>query len=222
MKTLLKKYQNSFVPIVPIDFKKEKYLKLDLSVNNPKLQNYNFHNIEEMDRFIEDVLTQANVKIAVGGYAEERAIYQSSDVFKTSEGSRSIHLGVDIFMPAGTAVFTPLDGKVHSFQNNNNFRDYGPTIILEHQLENINFYTLYGHLSLDSLKNLKEGQIFHRGEKIAEFGTSEENGQWSPHLHFQIIKDMLGKKGDFIGVAPKSEKDFYLENCPDPNFILGL
>ncbi|WP_238593699.1 hypothetical protein, partial [Endozoicomonas atrinae] len=51
---------------------------------------------------------------------------------------------------------------------------------------------------------------------------SEVNGHWPPHLHFQVISDLLDQKGDFIGVAPKSERDYYLSICPDPNLILGI
>ena len=116
----------------------------------------------------------------------------------------------------------PLDGIVHSFAFNNNDSDYGATIILTHNLDGVGFHTLYGHLSLNSLKNLYEGQKVTSGEVIAEFGMRFENGNWPPHLHFQLIADMQGWKGDYPGVCRFSERMQWLTNCPDPNIILKM
>jgi murein DD-endopeptidase MepM/ murein hydrolase activator NlpD len=88
-------------------------------------------------------------------------------------------------------------------------------------LETIVFHTLYGHVSLSDLAQLHEGQYINRGEIIAHFGDFNENGNWPPHLHFQVIGDMYSKKGDFPGVCAISEQEKYLSNCPDPNFILN-
>jgi len=111
---------------------------------------------------------------------------------------------------------------VHSFQFNDHFGDYGATIILEHQLDGLAIHSLYGHLSLASLSGLKEGQFIANGERFAEFGIPEENGHWPPHLHFQLIFDMQGLKGDYPGVCCYSQRAAYLANCPDPNDILAL
>ena len=61
-----------------------------------------------------------------------------------------------------------------------------------------------------------------KGDVIGEFGIPMENGQWPPHLHFQVIKDMGEGKGDYPGVCKLSEREKYLENCPDPDLILGM
>jgi murein DD-endopeptidase MepM/ murein hydrolase activator NlpD len=141
---------------------------------------------------------------------------------ETETEPRRLHLGVDIWGPAGTKVMAPLDGIVHSFAFNNNDSDYGATIILTHNLDGVGFHTLYGHLSLNSLKNLYEGQKVTSGEVIAEFGMRFENGNWPPHLHFQLIADMQGWKGDYPGVCRFSERMQWLTNCPDPNIILKM
>ncbi|HMB89916.1 MAG TPA: aminotransferase class III-fold pyridoxal phosphate-dependent enzyme, partial [Rhodothermales bacterium] len=39
---------------------------------------------------------------------------------------------------------------------------------------------------------------------------------------FQVITDMLGRKGDFPGVAPPSEREVWLGICPDPNLLVGI
>ncbi len=84
------------------------------------------------------------------------------------------------------------------------------------------FFTLYGHLSLADIQNLKEGQEVKRGQKFAHFGKPAENGQWPPHLHFQIIENLSGYRGDYPGVCKLSEREKYLANCPDPGIILQL
>ena len=171
--------------------------------------------------YVTETLNKLRLRLGIGHYGEDRAIYKSPLYIGDGE-SRSVHLGIDLFVPAGTAIFSPLDGIVHSFQDNNNFLDYGPTLILEHKLNGVIFYTLYGHLNRASLKRLNVGQQTTAGEIIASVGRQHENGSWPPHLHFQIITDLLGYKGDFPGVARPSEKEYYLKLCPDPNLLLHL
>jgi hypothetical protein len=161
--------------------------------------------------------------VRAGGYGEDRGVY--SQVLFAPEGvePRTVHIGFDIFAPAGAEVITPLNGKVHSSRINEAEGDYGPTIILEHTpAPGLTFHTLYGHLSRDSLKGLKPGTAFMAGEKIAELGTKRENGGWAPHLHFQVILDIGAAKGDYPGVCKRSEQDHWLSICPDPAVLLGL
>ncbi len=136
--------------------------------------------------------------------------------------SRSIHLGIDIWGAEGTKVYAPLGGLVHSFAYNNNFGDYGATLILMHQLDTVTFYTLYGHLSLDDIAHVTEFKYIVRGQVIGHFGNVAENGDWPPHLHFQIIKDMRLNKGDYPGVCSITEREKYLLNCPDADLILNM
>ena len=125
-------------------------------------------------------------------------------------------------MKANTPIYAPLNGRIHSFQNNDKPFDYGPTIILEHVLEeNVQFYTLYGHLSKVSLENLSVGQTIEQGQLVGYIGEKSENGGWNPHLHFQVISDMDDLKGDYPGVASKQDASTMLHKCPDPQLILG-
>ena len=121
-----------------------------------------------------------------------------------------------------TKVLAVLDGEIHSFRNNNNYGNYGPTVILKHKIKGQLFYTLYGHLSLSSLKNLTKGSKISEGNKIGFIGNSSVNGDYSPHLHFQIIRDIENYFGDYPGVASKKNIEFYKNNCPDPNLLLKL
>ncbi|HTM81489.1 peptidoglycan DD-metalloendopeptidase family protein [Asticcacaulis sp.] len=162
--------------------------------------------------------------LLVGGYDEERAIY-SGPVFAAPDGAepRTVHLGIDLFEAAGAPVFAPLAGVVHSFQDNANPKDYGPTIILAHAVTSqLTFYTLYGHLSRDSLYGLAIGKPVAAGEEVARLGAAAVNGDWPPHLHFQLILDMQDKRGDYPGVFKKSEREQWKRICPDPAPLLGI
>jgi hypothetical protein len=121
---------------------------------------------------------------------------------------------MDFWTTAGTPVFAPLAGEVHSFQINEGSGNYGPTIILYHPTEKS--YSLYGHLANDDLKNLKVGDVIAAGQLLCHLGNPSENGGWPPHLHFQLIRDMQGMEGDYPGVCSKRDIDFYANNCPDP------
>jgi murein DD-endopeptidase MepM/ murein hydrolase activator NlpD len=161
-------------------------------------------------------------QLRAGGYAEDRTSYTQELFAPTGEEPRTVHLGVDVFAPLNAEVFAPLDARVHSFRDNANPGDYGPCIILEHAAEGITFHTLYGHLSRASLEGLSPGKSFKAGERIAKLGGPEENGGWTPHLHFQIILDLKGFSGDYPGVAKRSESTSWLAICPDPAPFLGL
>ena len=174
--------------------------------------------MSDLEDFIQAETTRAEKEFAFGGYLEDREVYRNASLFGSDE-PRTIHLGMDIWLDAGTSIYMPYDGRIHSFQDNNNSGDYGPTIITRHILNKQVFFLLFGHLSHDSLISPEKGKFIKRGEKIADLGTFEENGGWPPHLHFQIIKDMEGCQGDYPGVARKSELNHYQSNCPDPMII---
>ncbi|MNF26258.1 hypothetical protein D3C84_68880 [compost metagenome] len=221
LEKLLKSIPN--VNVIDNSIPYDQYIPLDLSVSNKALSGLALDNAFDFENFIEKNLAENHSKVAYGGYNEERNLYKRSSVFndnKTEE--RNIHIGLDLWIKAGTSVLAALDGTVHSFNYNNNLGDYGPTIILEHQLENQTFYTLYGHLSLESIAELEIGTFFSKGQQLASLGDATVNGDYAPHLHFQIIKNIGDHCGDYPGVCSKSDLDFYLENCPDPNVLLKI
>jgi murein DD-endopeptidase MepM/ murein hydrolase activator NlpD len=208
-------------PLLPFSLDKRNTVPLDLSAGNLRLLQINFTHTETLNDFIFAEIRAAEARAAIGGYNEERILYSRSGHFGGTE-PRTIHLGVDVWTEAGTPVFAPLAGKVHSFRDNAGFGDYGPTVILEHRLPGIVFFTLYGHLSRTSLSDLFEGKYLEAGQAVGAIGPYPENGDWPPHLHFQLITDMLGLKGDFPGVAALSQRSRYLSLCPDPTFLLSL
>ncbi|MFC6998701.1 peptidoglycan DD-metalloendopeptidase family protein [Rufibacter roseus] len=212
---------SSFAPILDQDLNAPDVARLDFSASNPALLHADLKDTPAFEEVVQQMLQKQNATIGVGGYFENRVIYRRSEHFDGAAEARSIHLGVDIWAPAHVPIYAPLAGTVHSFQDNNNFGDYGPTIILEHELEGERFYTLYGHLSRASLAGLEAGKSFEAGQQVATMGPYPENGDWPPHLHFQLMTDMLGKHGDFPGVCAPSEEAFYRQICLDPNLVLN-
>ncbi|MES2828953.1 MAG: peptidoglycan DD-metalloendopeptidase family protein [Bacteroidota bacterium] len=198
----------------------DRLFHFDLTAGNKELNSATFGDTDLFSEWIDKKLVDNNCRYGIGGYNEHRTIYERSDHFNGPEESRRLHLGVDIWGPAGTSVYNFADGFVHSFKFNDNFGDYGSTIILRYKLNGRVFHVLYGHLSLSSLNDLAAGMLIPAGTRFAEFGKKEENGYWPPHLHFQVIEDMQGMVGDYPGVCQYSNRNVYLNNCPDPAFIL--
>ncbi len=200
----------------------ENTLPLDFTEANKALAEVDLGDTAKFNAFVFGQMETANKKYGIGGYLEKRGIYRRSEVFATATSNfRNIHLGVDIWAEAGSSVYAPLPGKIHSFQDNQGFGNYGPTLILAHNLGEKTLYSLYGHLSRASLSQFEVGQEVASGERICEIGPYPENGDWPPHLHFQLMWDMGNYWGDYPGVAAEQDLDYFRENCPDPNLLLG-
>ncbi|RZM27629.1 MAG: peptidase M23 [Pedobacter sp.] len=206
--------------VVDFDPAADRLYDFDFTSKNNELNETILGNTDLFSEWVSSKLSDNHCRYGIGGYNEHRTIYARSEHFDSGEEPRRLHLGVDIWGPAGTPVFNFYDAELHSFKFNDHFGDYGATIILKYQLEGLTFHALYGHLDLASLAGLEEGQFLAAGQQIAVFGAKEENGYWPPHLHFQLIRDMQGMKGDYPGVCQYSKRAEYLENCPDPEWIL--
>ncbi len=234
VENLLKRHRTEFKKVVEFNAATDKLFHFDFTAGNSVLSDELINSTAKLSEYISSQLQNNHCKYGIGGYNENRVLYKRSRHFAAaSSGSsplmeaeeapvRSIHLGVDIWAPEGTKVFAPLGGVVHSFAFNNNDSDYGATIILQHQLDTVLFHTLYGHLSLKDLVPLQQGKYISRGEVVGHFGGPAENGNWPPHLHFQIIEDMRVQLGDYPGVCTIAEREKYLSNCPDANLILNM
>ncbi len=217
----LKRNQKSFGDIFDLDIKHAPFVEFDFTKKNKELMRIDSADPKAFGRYIDGIMKKSRCRVGVGKYLEERTIYDHSALFG-GKTRRTVHLGIDLWARPNTKVFAPLEGTVHSFANNSARGDYGPTIVLKHRLERHVFYTLYGHLSVDSLKKLRVGKRFKKGALLARVGNYPINGNWPPHLHFQIIADMKGKRGDFFGVCSPKDKAKFMRLCPDPNLILQI
>jgi len=200
----------------------ERALALDLSADNPTLADLDPTDTQAFSAFIDGVLARAGATVGVGRWGEDRSIYQFSPHFTHGPEARSVHLGVDLFAPAGTSVHAPLEATLHSTGDNARLGDYGPTVILEHDVDGTRFWTLYGHLAPLDLGSLRSGTRLRAGLAFAALGSWPDNGGWPPHLHFQAIAEIGDHRGDYPGVAAPSEAATWLARCPDPSPLLGI
>tara|TARA_R110002051_G_scaffold177087_1_gene247042 strand:+ start:333 stop:1013 length:681 start_codon:yes stop_codon:yes gene_type:complete len=223
LEKLLSELSVSSISILDAEIPFESYTKLDLSVANTDLENIEITEPDDCQKYIDSILKQNKALVAYGGYLEKRGLYADKSNFSSnSKALRNIHLGIDYWTKAGTSVLAPLDGVIHSFNNNNTIGDYGPTIILSHTIAGLSFYTLYGHLSIASIDGLKIGDRVFKDSIIGYLGTPDINVNYAPHLHFQIIKDLDGYFGDYPGVCTLEDLKYYTDNCPNPNLLIKI
>jgi 4-aminobutyrate aminotransferase-like enzyme/Ser/Thr protein kinase RdoA (MazF antagonist)/murein DD-endopeptidase MepM/ murein hydrolase activator NlpD len=221
---VLKKHHYDFASVLGKPL--EAYHVLDLTPSSSLYEgDPRVSDTPRLSKAINEEMHSANVKVSVGRYDEPRLLYASSMFARTAAPTaerRTVHIGLDLFTEAGVSVHAPLDAVVAGFANNTEALDYGPVIVLRHELDGTKFYTLYGHLSVESLDNKKIGQVISKGEAFATLGAAPINGNWPPHLHFQILVDDLDLLTDFPGVAYPNEREVFKALCPDPNLMLGL
>lgn len=162
------------------------------------------------------------IRYGLGLYGENRTVYATPQFADAaSPERRTIHLGIDVFAPAGTPVHAPLAGRVRHLTYNADPLDYGHTLILEHDLDGMRFFTLYGHLAA-SLPDLHPTGRIEAGQTIAHLGDWPENGGWAAHIHFQIVTDLLATSGNFFGVGHASLRDVWSDISPDANLLMRL
>jgi 4-aminobutyrate aminotransferase-like enzyme/Ser/Thr protein kinase RdoA (MazF antagonist) len=211
-------------PVLGVDLAAEPSIVLDLSIASPMLSGDQRENAEPaLTAKVFGAMADAGVNVSIGRYDEPRLLY-TTPLFalgpRPIDEHRTIHIGLDLFMPAGTPVYAPLDGFVHACHDNAAPLDYGPLIILRHATaDGLEFFTLYGHLSRESLAGKYPGQVVTAGDQIATLGAPDVNVGWTPHLHLQVITDLLGLGTDFPGVARPSQRRVWTSLCPDPNLI---
>ena len=221
--TLLYQLKTADTSIAVLPYPSSDYLGIDLSTAAPDLEQLDLTDATAMEKYIMFYCQQQGAKVAYGGYLEHRNLYKRSTHFNQQDErtERNIHLGIDFWVAAATPVIAPLSGVVHSFQDNMGLGNYGPTIILEHNVKGTVFYSLYGHLSRGSLERVEIGQMIKAGQEFATLGTAAVNGNYAPHLHFQLILDLEGQQGDYPGVCSQQDVVFYQRNCPNPMLLLS-
>lgn len=198
---------------------------LDLSVGSALLNGHDTDDTAAFTHRVWTAMAEAGATVGIGRYREPRGFYLT-DIFagRPSEmpERRTVHMGIDLFDHPGTPVRAPMDGVVKSVHDNAGRLDYGPTVILEHQAPDGPFWTLYGHLERASLAGLGEGDEVRAGHAFARVGPAPENGDWPPHLHFQIMPDLLDHAHDFPGVVAPREVDVWGDFLLDPDLLLRL
>jgi 4-aminobutyrate aminotransferase-like enzyme/Ser/Thr protein kinase RdoA (MazF antagonist) len=215
-------------PLTGHDLGATPVLGLDMSAGSPLIASDPAQNAAgPLGHRVFTAMRRAGAAIGVGGYNEARVIY-GADAFganAVTNERRTIHIGVDLTLPPGSPLYAPIDGVVHAFEDAAARLDYGPVIVLRHETggeDPATFYTLYGHLERRSLEGLAPGQSLKAGDRFAAVGAPPDNGGWWPHVHVQLITDMLDVPCNFNGVAPASQRATWLSLSPDPNLLLGI
>ncbi len=196
---------------------------LDLSVSSQWIGHQSEFNDLDLFQFkIDKLQKDCPNKIIAGGYLEPRPLYTSlayDKIGNSGREKRTIHLGIDYWLPAQTPVHTIFDSEVVIAVNDAGNKEYGGLVVLKHNINDLEFYTLYGHLSVASATKHSVGDILKAGDQIGSLGHYPENGHWAPHLHFQVMLSMLDYKVDFPGVAYLNQIDVWKGICPDPNTL---
>jgi len=227
VEAFLKKAATTAASILDCDLRKEPSVVLDLSVGSTFLgADSSASETPNLIAAISVERKKSGARVAIGRYDEPRLLY-SAPQFGASKNPtderRTIHLGIDLFVEPGAALHAPLAGTVHLLANNAVPLDYGPLVVLKHSTDSDEeFFTLYGHLTEQTLHELSIGQPVARGQVFAHVGAVHENGGWAPHVHFQIILDLLDRGADFPGVARASERAIWKALSPDPNLLLQI
>lgn len=207
--------------LVPIELQTAPLTYTDWSVTAPEfIGPEQYDDAAGFTARIRAAVSVAGAQAAIGGYDHVRPAY-GGPLFQAAAEMRTVHLGLDVFMDAGTPVYAPLDGLVHSAADNAAKFDYGPCMVLVHRVspDVPVFHTLYGHLDRAALERLRPGTPVKRGDLLGRMGPYPENGDWPPHVHLQLIVDMLDRRGDFNGSCRPSQRDVWLSLCPNANLV---
>ncbi|MFN0097726.1 MAG: aminotransferase class III-fold pyridoxal phosphate-dependent enzyme [Gemmatimonadaceae bacterium] len=215
----------SFAPLIGRDLRSTPVAPIDLSAMSALVSSEPRENAPaELDRRIQRLLSEHGATVGVGGYDEARLIYAWPDEPDATE-PRTIHVGIDLSLAAGSPLHAPLDATVHGFEDASGHHDYGPVIVLRHRTDDavpVEFYSLYGHLTRDSLDGLRVGDAIAKGAVFARVGSAPTNGDWWTHVHVQLVTDLLDVPCNVDGVVRASQREVWKSLCPDPNLILGI
>ncbi|MCY4146349.1 MAG: aminotransferase class III-fold pyridoxal phosphate-dependent enzyme [Chloroflexi bacterium] len=210
-----------FAPILGMELTAQNSQLLDLGLQSDLLAQVS--DLSDPAAWAAPLQSALRGKVGIGLYKETRPIYLTDMFAITPHHRRALHLGVDFFAAAGAPIYAPLDGIVRVVTEHTAPQDFGPMLIVEHQPRpDLRFYTLYGHLAADALHRWRLGQPVAAGDLLAHIGDHPRNGNWAPHLHFQLVADLLDLHDKVPGVCSPQERDFWTSLCPDPNLLLKL
>ncbi|KQV44496.1 MULTISPECIES: aminotransferase class III-fold pyridoxal phosphate-dependent enzyme [unclassified Rhizobium] len=220
----LERNAHDFAAVIRPGVAKPKVLALDLTAEGPDAEAWARLDAHGAEKLIDERVAEAGADFAIGLYGEDRAVYKGDAFETTSAGTRrTVHIGIDIFAPAQEPVHAPFAGTVAFIYDDAVDFGFGPTVLLEHRTDEGDvFWTLYGHLSRSSVQKLSVGQAIAKGEAFSAFGAAYENGNWSPHLHFQIVTDHLGLGGQMHGVGVRAHWQVWQAVSPDPSVVFGF
>lgn len=220
-------HRRDLSPVMGVDFAKSPPQVLELGIGSPLL-GADPQRSQGLERaaVIAGELHRAGSAMGIGRYDEARF---ASDAYR-SIGKQdpvaelaTIHTGIDVFAEVGTAVHAPLAAIVQRIVRGDGTRAGAAEVILRHRCgEGAAFFTLYRHLSPDSVAALAEGQTVEPGQVIGKLGSGDPGTGELPHLHCQLITDLLDGKEGFPAMVPVACREVWKGLSLDPNLILGI
>jgi len=136
------------------------------------------------DGWVKSVADRLGADHTWGGWLEDRAHLWRGHYLPPGG---SIHLGIDLNVPAGTAVLSPLAGEVlHAVPCRALGGGWGGWFVLRADAPRCGAdYLLFGHLAHAGLP--VQGTRLAAGAPVGRVGMPDENGGWYPHLHLQAM-----------------------------------
>jgi murein DD-endopeptidase MepM/ murein hydrolase activator NlpD len=175
------------------------------------------------DFWIKSVADRLGADHTWGGWLENRAHLWRGH-YLPPEGS--IHLGVDLNVPPGTVVLTPLAGEVlHAVPCRALGGGWGGWFVLRADEPRCGAeYLLFGHLAHAGLP--EQGTLLAAGAPVGRVGLPHENGGWYPHVHVQamsaeawnLVRHDLDTLLDGYGPAQAGLAELF----PNPAPLMGL
>ena len=206
-----------FIYPIFVDLLKGEPYIFDFSSKNPKTLDYNLKSFDEFNSAVFNELKKSGCKWGIGKYLEERKNILGHYSNIMSE-ERFFHLGLDIIVPYNSRVFCPLNGVVFKIGKEIQMGNYGGYIVLKHEINNENFYSLYGHLKTPH--QVKLGEKLYAGDMLARIGKESDSGGWFSHLHLQVITQKAMNEGySEWGYISKKLLPKVGEYFPNPNFL---
>lgn len=173
---------------------------------------------DEAEKLWLEMAAREGVELGIGPWGEDRPVY-TADAFASTLVTgqrRSLHLGLDLFLDAGSNVRTPIPGRVIEIYMSDLPLDYGHAILLEHRpTPDLTFYSLWGHLSAGTAKARRLGEELKAGDIVGQLGGNKENGGWQPHVHLQLLTYRPAGAADVIGAGEPDYRAVWAELFPD-------
>lgn len=164
----------------------------DFSSNNPKTLEYDPSDFNKFNEMIFGEMQETGKQWGIGKYLEERRQLLRFYPNLVKE-KRFYHLGLDIIVPYDTPMYAPLEGEVYAVGKETQIGNYGGYLMLKHRVQEVTFYSFYGHLKTPHL--FEVGTKIKAGQEFARVGEKSDSGGWFCHTHLQILTQAAVEEG---------------------------
>ena len=188
----------------------------DLSPASQLLEGLEARDQKGLQAALDAEMARGNHRWGLAPYLERRDTLLADCPQMVAE-QRFIHLGLDVIVPLGSTLYSPLDAVVETTGYEAGEGNYGGYVLLKHagrQFET--FYSFYGHLCRERLPEV--GKPVAAGEAFAAIGDFHENGNWFYHTHLQVITNE-GLAAGYMTKGYCAEKDLGRINALCPSSI---